>query len=196
MIKRAIESLKYRISKLISPIIQPRMIGRKRNFQGQRIKNTSIGNTTFIDCPEKFIVSDHTYIGHHNFIEASQGVTLGEGCQITDFVSITTHSSHISIRLYGRHYSRFQDHVGYLKASISIGVFSFVGPHSLIMPGTKIGKGCIVSAYSYVKGEFPDFSIISGNPAKVVGDTRSIDAQYLQDNPELNEFYQEWINQS
>lgn len=196
MIKRAIESLKYRMSRLISPIIQPRMIGRKRNFQGEKIKNTSIGNTTFIDYPEKFMISGYTYIGHHNFIEASQGITLGEGCQITDFVSITTHSSHISIRLYGRHFNRFQNHIGYLKAAISIGSYSFIGPHSVIMPETKIGKGSIVSAYSYVKGEFPDFSIISGNPAKVIGDTRDLDKKYLDENPELIDFYQEWINLS
>jgi acetyltransferase-like isoleucine patch superfamily enzyme len=60
------------------------------------------------------------------------------------------------------------------------------------MPNTTIGKGCIVNAYSYVKGDFPDFSIIAGNPAKIIGDTRTLDAQYLEDYPELKELYYEW----
>jgi acetyltransferase-like isoleucine patch superfamily enzyme len=62
------------------------------------------------------------------------------------------------------------------------------------MPGAKIGKGCIVSAYSMVKGDFPDFSIISGNPAKVIGDTREMDEPYLREHPELIQFYSEWAN--
>jgi acetyltransferase-like isoleucine patch superfamily enzyme len=57
------------------------------------------------------------------------------------------------------------------------------------MPETKIGKGCIVSAYSLVKGEFPDYSILKGNPAVIVGDTRQIDAELLERHPELREFY-------
>ncbi len=65
-------------------------------------------------------------------------------------------------------------------------------PDWFILPGTKIGKGCIVSAYSLVSGEFPDFSIISGQPAKVIGDTRKMDARYLKESPELQESYRAW----
>jgi carbonic anhydrase/acetyltransferase-like protein (isoleucine patch superfamily) len=132
-----------------------------------------------------------TAIVDFNFIDASNGITLSEGCQITNYVSVLTHSSHISIRLYGREY-KGNDMIGYVKGSVSIGKFTFIGPHSVIMPGTKIGKGCIVSAYSMVKGEFPDFSIISGNPAKIVGDTRKLDAEFLNQHPELNVHYLSW----
>ena len=60
------------------------------------------------------------------------------------------------------------------------------------MPNTNIGKGSIVTAYSYVKGEFPDYSIISGNPAKIIGDTRDMDKEALTSNPELQSYYNEW----
>jgi acetyltransferase-like isoleucine patch superfamily enzyme len=60
------------------------------------------------------------------------------------------------------------------------------------MPNTKIGKGSLVAAYSYVKGEFPDFSIISGNPAKVIGDTRDMDERQLKQHPELRSYYDDW----
>jgi acetyltransferase-like isoleucine patch superfamily enzyme len=81
---------------------------------------------------------------------------------------------------------------GYMRGSVHIGKYTFVGPHSVIMPGTKIGKGSIVAAYSMVKGEFPDFSIIAGTPAKVIGDTRKVDEPYLMANPELQKYYDEW----
>jgi acetyltransferase-like isoleucine patch superfamily enzyme len=191
---RLLASIKYRFARFLAPLFKPQMFNRKRNFQGKRIKNTAIGNTTFIDYPHNLIIHDNTYIGHHNFIEASNGVEIGEGCQITDFVSITSHSSHISIRLYGNQYNKMTNHTGYIKGNISIGKFTFVGPHSVIMPGSTIGKGAIVSAFSFVKGNFPDFAIIAGNPAVIVGDTRQIDKKFLDNDSELFQYYNSWAN--
>jgi acetyltransferase-like isoleucine patch superfamily enzyme len=62
------------------------------------------------------------------------------------------------------------------------------------MPNTKIGKGSIVAAYSYVQGEFPDFAIIAGNPAVVIGDTRERDQAVIAQHPELKQYYDEWSN--
>ena len=192
IIRRILRSISYRTARCLHTVMKPRTFGFRRNFQGDKLHHFSLGNTTFIDHKDNLIIRDRVYIGHHNFIEASNGIELGEGVQVTDFVSITTHSSHNSIRLYGRHYSDFQELKGYEKGPVSIGSFTFVGPHSVIMPGTKIGKGCIVKAFSYVKGEFPDFSIIGGNPATICGDLRSHDKALLGKYPDLNDFYKEW----
>jgi len=163
---------------------------------GKFLKNTRIGSTTFIDNGKNLILGDYVFIGHHNYLEASNGVNIGEGCQITNFISIITHSSHTAIRLYGKKFTSFSDHEGYMKGSVRIGNYSFIGPHCVIMPGTIIGKGSIVAAYSYVKGIYPDFSIIKGNPAKVVGDTRKLDSSYLEKNEILKTYYQEWAGEN
>jgi acetyltransferase-like isoleucine patch superfamily enzyme len=164
------------------------------NPGGVYMPTTRISNTSSIVNPHDLKLADNIFIGHYNFIEASNQISIGEGCQITNYVSILSHSSHISIRLYGKQYTKHTEHIGYVRGSISIGAYSFIGPHSTIMPGTSIGKGSIVSAYSLVKGEFPDFAIIGGNPAAVIGDTRDLDKQYLENNPSLCEFYNEWVN--
>ena len=49
--------------------------------------------------------------------------------------------------------------------------------------------GSIVSAFSYVNGEFPDYSILRGQPAKVIGSTKDIDTGFLAEFPELECFY-------
>ncbi len=157
---------------------------------------TRISNATVIITPENLTLGDNIYIGHFNNIEASNQIIIAEGCQISNYISILTHSSHQSIRLYGHHYIEHNGkHLAYVKGAVKIGKFTFVGPHSVIMPGTTIGKGSIVSAYSMVKGEFPDFSVIAGNPAKVVGDTREIDAKILAKYPELQSYYDEWAKE-
>lgn len=155
------------------------------------ISKTGVSSSTFIDYPQFLELGTGVYIGHHNFIEASNGLIIEDGCQITNFITITTHSSHTSIRLYGAHYAG-KDMIGYVKGSVKIGKYTFVGPHSTIMPGTTIGKGSLIAAYSYVQGEFPDFSIIAGNPARVIGDTREKDQKILEQHPELKKYYENW----
>lgn len=175
-------------------IAAPRMIMGYKNCNGIFVEKTRISNTTSIVSPENLQLGDNIFIGHYNFIEASNKIIIGEGCQITNYTSILSHSSHISIRLYGKHYIGQKEHIGYITGSVNIGKYSFIGPHSTIMPESKIGKGSLIAAYSFVKGEFPDFAIISGNPATVIGDTRELDRQYLDENPQLLEFYKEWAN--
>jgi acetyltransferase-like isoleucine patch superfamily enzyme len=188
--------IKLKLLRFLSSILQkitPRMVIGFKRYDGVFLEQTRISNSTFIDNVQNFKVEDNVFIGHNNFLEASNGLTIEEGCQITNFITITTHSSHNSIRLYGKNYGG-SDMVGYQKGEVFIGKYSFIGPHVTIMPNTKIGKGSIVSSHSYVRGEFPDYSIISGNPAKVIGDTRTKDLEIIRKHPELKKNYDEWTN--
>ena len=185
--KRVLLHIQHRILRLFRPV----MISGYKRYDGVKLKKTRYGSTTLFQGRDKLHIEDNVFINHYCFIDGSNGLKIGEGSQICCWVSLLTHSSHISIRLYGKHYSG-ADMKGYVKGSVEVGAYTFVGPHAIIMPDTKIGKGSIVAAYSYVKGDFPEFSIIAGNPAKVVGDTRTMDKKYLEDHPELNEYYNEW----
>lgn len=188
MIRKIKNRLRYRRAKRIGP----EMIYGYTNAKGVFLKDTRISNFTRIENSENLEIDDNVFIGHFNFVEASNGIRIGEGCQITNYVSILSHSSHMSIRLYGKEYRRNQDLIGYVKGSVEIGAYTFIGPHTTILPGSKIGKGCIVSAYSLVDGEYPDFTVIKGNPAQATGDIRKMDQRILDKHPELKAYYQEW----
>ncbi len=55
------------------------------------------------------------------------------------------------------------------KAEIVIGNNTWIGWGCIILKGAHIGNNCIVAAGSVVLGkDYPDNSIIAGNPAKVV----------------------------
>jgi acetyltransferase-like isoleucine patch superfamily enzyme len=52
---------------------------------------------------------------------------------------------------------------------ISIGNDVWIGANAIILKGVKIGSGSIVAAGAVViKGEYPERSILAGNPAKIV----------------------------
>lgn len=165
------------------------------NQRGVFLKDTRVGSATAIVGEAGLTLADNVFIGQFNFIEATNGIEIEEGCQITNYVSMLTHSSHIAIRLYGDQYRSSTNHKAYNKGSVQIGKYSFIGPHVTIMPKVKLGKGCLVAAYSFVKDEFPDFSIIGGNPAKIIGDTREMDKSYLEQYPELKTFYDKWTQE-
>ncbi len=187
-IKRYLQAKKRaKLAKLMEPFMRYAF-----EHNGKVLKDTRVGSTTSIVHPEALDLADNVFIGQYNFIEASNGMTIEEGCQITNYISILTHSSHNAIRYYGKAYRHSKDLKGYVKGSVRLGKYTFVGPHSTIQAGTSIGKGSIVAAYSMVKGEFPDFAIIAGNPAKVVGDTREADEAFLTEHPELREHYDAW----
>ncbi|GAM59552.1 O-acetyltransferase [Vibrio ishigakensis] len=51
---------------------------------------------------------------------------------------------------------------------VSIGRNSFIGYGAVILPGTILGEQCVVGANSVVRGKFPSFAVIAGNPAKII----------------------------
>lgn len=190
---RILRLIKSKIKKNTTDQFGPRVLSGFHH-KGQFMKDVRISESTVLSFPQNLDLSDNVFIGHYNFIEASNGISIEEGVQITNYISVLSHSSHVSIRLYGKEYRKAKDPIAYKKGSVRIGKYSFIGPHATIMPDSVIGKGCLVSAYSFVKGNYPDFSIIAGNPAVVVGNTKDLDKKYLEEYPELKEYYEEWAN--
>ena len=164
---------------------------------GRLLPNTRISGASVIEHEDKLVLGDNVFIGAFNFIEASAGITIEEGVQITSHSTIVTHSSHRSQRLLGPAYTTWptplgSERPGWISGPIHIGAYSFVGTHCLIEANTRIGRGTLVCAGSFVRGTFPDFAILEGRPARVVGDSRRADERALVRFPELQVLYDAW----
>lgn len=171
-----------------------RIVFGERGAGGSLLPLTRIGASTCIEHEENLALADDVFIGQFNFIEASQGVRIDTGTQVTNYVSIVTHSSHRSQRLMGRAYASaaMQQRPGMIAGPVHIGPFCFIGPHSVIEANTRLGRGCVVASHSRVRGEFAEFSMIAGSPARRVGDTRDADAAWLQRHPQWRAQYEAW----
>jgi acetyltransferase-like isoleucine patch superfamily enzyme len=57
---------------------------------------------------------------------------------------------------------------GTTEKGIVIGDDCWIGAKASILDGTVIGRHCVVAAGAVVKGNFPDYSVIGGVPAKIL----------------------------
>jgi acetyltransferase-like isoleucine patch superfamily enzyme len=173
-------------------LVAPRMLYGWRRADGTWLAHTRISTATRVEVPERLYIDDHVYVGPFNLLDASGDLHVGEGVQVTTHCALLTHSSHQALRLAGRTYWGHADPPGFVRRPTHIGAYTFIGPHSVVMAGSRIGRGVIVKAYSYVDGEVPDFAVVAGQPAVVVGDTRDLDRDWLAAHPQARAPYDAW----
>ena len=154
-----------------------------------------ISSSAYITDYKKMNFGDNVWINHNARIDASGGVRIGEGCQIGYSSMILSHSSHIAIRLNGAKYMEMDisERVGYIHKPVDIGEYTFVGGGAVILPGVTIGKGCVIGVNSVVTHDIPDYSIVVGSPARVIGSTIQTDLKFFDDSKVINNYYDKSI---
>ena len=51
---------------------------------------------------------------------------------------------------------------------VYIGDDCWICARSIILPGVKIGRGCVVAAGAVVTKDVPDYCVVGGNPASII----------------------------
>jgi acetyltransferase-like isoleucine patch superfamily enzyme len=62
----------------------------------------------------------------------------------------------------------------------TIGDYTIIAVHSVVLPGTTIGENCLIGANSVVSRDIPDYSFAVGSPAKVQRDIRELKSKEQQ----------------
>ena len=156
---------------------------------------TRISSSAYITDYRKLDFGDNVWINHNARIDASGGVKIGEGCQIGYSSMILSHSSHIAIRLNGAKYMDMDvsERKGYIHKPVTIGEYTFVGGGAAILPGVTIGKGCVIGVNSVVTHDVPDYKIVVGSPARIIGSTIDTDSEYFDDPKVKDNYYDKGI---
>ncbi|MGI5270905.1 acyltransferase [Nonomuraea sp. CA-218870] len=101
-------------------------------------------------------------IGRGTHIVAHQSIDVGDDVFTGPYVYITD-QNHVyddpDVPI-GRQWPR--------NNPVSIGSGSWLGAGAIVLPGTRLGRQCVVAGGAVVRGEFPDHSVVAGVPAKLV----------------------------
>lgn len=108
-------------------------------------------------------IGDDVFIGANTCLEGTDGITIGDHCQISFGVHIYTHDSVNNCLTGGK--AKFN------RGPVSIGERTYIGPLSIITSGVTIGKQCIIGALTLVNKDIPDNSIAFGIPVRILGKT-------------------------
>ena len=107
-------------------------------------------------------------IGNYSQIHQNCHITCANNIQIGNNVTIV---SNVTITDIIHPYEDIYMPINQSKLKtfpVTIGDQSYIYNNSVILPGTRIGKHCVIGANSLVNSEIPDYSVAVGNPAKVI----------------------------
>lgn len=141
-----------------------------------KAKNIFVGDYTYFDDrkngPENFEESNVLY----NYDFSKVKLVIGKFCAIaaeTRFIMTGDHKldaiSTYPFPIFGQGWeSAFNVFELPVKGDIIVGNDVWFGYDSLVMNGVTIGNGAIIATRSVVVKDVPAYSIVAGNPAKVV----------------------------
>lgn len=156
---------------------RPRMVyDGWTNPDGSRPAGTRVSDTVHLYRRERIVLGDDVFVWHGTILDGTAGLVIEDGCQIGAHVGVFTHSSHVSIRVIPPSEDAESHPEAFIAKPVRIGRRTFVASGATILAGTTIGKGCLIGAGSVVAKDVPDFSVVAGNPGRVAGDTRKLDA--------------------
>lgn len=150
---------------------------RKLNFLSggslQIGKNCVIDGSIVSEHPEAYIKIGHdTFIGGSHLI-CSKEITIGNDVLIAWGCTIVDHNSH-ALSFPSRKndvtnwYKGIKDWSTVKSNAVKINDKVWIGFNSIILEGVAIGEGAIVGAGSVVTKDVAPWTIVAGNPAKII----------------------------
>ncbi|KZN64698.1 Vat [Pseudoalteromonas luteoviolacea CPMOR-1] len=138
--------------------------------------NISVGDFTYYDDPAGPENFEKNVLYHFDFI--GDKLKIGKYCAIATGVKFIMNGANHKMsgfstypfQIFGNGWEKVMPKEGELpyKGDTEIGHDVWIGYESTIMPGVKIGNGAIIASKSVVTHDIPPYSIVGGNPAKVI----------------------------
>ncbi|WP_222564833.1 acyltransferase [Novilysobacter antarcticus] len=120
---------------------------------------------SFVERP-RLVIGDHTDLSHDVMFVVGREIRLGSHVQVAGGVSFRDSGGH-PVDPGQRQAGAAPDLADVKPVVVHDNVW--IGTGVLVMPGTEIGEGSIVSAHAVVSGVIHPYTVVAGNPARRIG---------------------------
>lgn len=139
-----------------------------------RIGGAKIGKGSSIHAGCRFFslkklqMGEDSIIGRGIFLDGRSRIKIGNHVDIASEVMI-----------YNSEHDINSDDFRAITGPVEIEDYVFIGPRVILLPGVKIGKGAILAAGCVVTKDVPEFAIVGGVPAQVIGERKLKNPHYI-----------------
>jgi len=142
-------------------IFQPDLV----NLYGCTIgDNVKIG--AFVEVQKGVRVGNDCKLSSHSFL--CEGLSLGDGVFVGHGVMFINDIYPQAVNSEGA----LQTESDWSVVKTRIKARASIGSNATILGGVTVGEGALVGAGAVVTSDVPDYAIVAGVPAKVIGDVR------------------------
>jgi UDP-2-acetamido-3-amino-2,3-dideoxy-glucuronate N-acetyltransferase len=127
-------------------------------------RGTRIG--TFVEVQRGAVIGRHCKISSHSFL--CEGVTLEDGVFVGHGVMFTNDLHPRAVNADGS----LQTDADWTMVPTLVKKRASIGSNATILAGITIGEGALIGAGAVVTKDVPDYAIVAGVPAKVIGRTK------------------------
>jgi putative colanic acid biosynthesis acetyltransferase WcaF len=125
---------------------------------GQQVRIT---NTAIIQYPWLLSIKDYSAIGEHAIIYNLGPIRIGSRVTVSQYA-----------HLCGGTHDHTSPGLELIRSPISLDDDAWIAADAFVGPNVNVGKGAIVGARAVVVKDVAPWTIVAGNPARVIGERK------------------------
>lgn len=128
-------------------------------FQLNLKKGAIIYSGFLIRSPKKISIDSGTVVGYNCELDGRKGLKIGKNVNISS-----------EVKLYTLQHDWRSHSFEPIGGMVDIGDYVWISARAIVLPGVSIGTGAVIAAGAVVTKNVPDYAVVGGIPAKILGE--------------------------